>query len=57
MKKFVTQESLLRVMDAKTLRELKIRGALRIMRPAPCMLLELDSVPTRYLRRLNAAHA
>lgn len=56
MESNVTQETLLKVMDEKTFRKLKMRGVLIITRPAPCMTVKLDSVPNRYRRKLNASH-
>lgn len=56
MESNVARETLLKVMDEKTFRKLKMRGVLIITRPAPCMTVKLDSVPNRYRRKLNALH-
>lgn len=49
----VTLNALLRVMDKKTFRELKIRGKLIIIKPAPYTEILFSSIPYRYRHKLT----
>ena len=49
----VTLNALLRVMDKKTFRELKIRGKLVITKPAPYTEILFSSIPCRYRHKLT----
>ena len=52
----ITLNTLLRVMDMQTFRELKNRGKLVITKPAPYTEIQLSSIPNRHLHKLTDVH-